>query len=127
MNIILLGPPGAGKGTQARILEDERGMVQLSTGDMLREARTSGTEMGQKVAAIIAEQAMVEPDTIKPETTIADLGLDSLAVVEVVFGIEEAFDITVPYNANDPGESEFKLGNFAEIVDGVQHLISEKA
>ena len=84
-------------------------------------------DIAQKVAAIIAEQAMVEPDTIKPETTIADLGLDSLAVVEVVFGIEEAFDITVPYNANDPGESEFKLGNFAEIVDGVQHLISEKA
>ena len=84
-------------------------------------------DVAQKVAAIIAEQAMVEPETIKPETTVEDLGLDSLSLVEVVFGIEEAFDITVPYNANDPAESDFKLGNFGEIVEGVKQLIAEKA
>ena len=64
MNIILLGPPGAGKGTQARKLVDERGMIQLSTGDMLREARTSGTEMGRKVAEVMDRGDLVTDDIV---------------------------------------------------------------
>lgn len=59
LNIILLGPPGAGKGTQARKLVEERGMVQLSTGDMLREARSSGTEMGKRVAEVMDRGELV--------------------------------------------------------------------
>ncbi|ROU02627.1 adenylate kinase [Histidinibacterium lentulum] len=64
MNIILLGPPGAGKGTQARRLVDERAMVQLSTGDMLREARTSGTEMGRIVAEVMDRGDLVTDEIV---------------------------------------------------------------
>lgn len=64
INLILLGPPGAGKGTQARFLTDERGLVQLSTGDMLREARTSGTEMGKKVAAVMDAGHLVTDEIV---------------------------------------------------------------
>lgn len=64
MNIILLGPPGAGKGTQARILVEERGMTQLSTGDMLREAKDSGTEMGNKVAEVMARGELVTDEIV---------------------------------------------------------------
>ncbi|MBK1637229.1 adenylate kinase [Rhodovulum adriaticum] len=64
MNIILLGPPGAGKGTQARKLVEERGMVQLSTGDMLREARSSGTEMGKRVAEVMDRGDLVTDEIV---------------------------------------------------------------
>jgi len=64
MNIILLGPPGAGKGTQAHILVDGRGMTQLSTGDMLREAKDSGTEMGKVVADVMARGDLVTDEIV---------------------------------------------------------------
>ena len=64
MNIILLGPPGAGKGTQARFLCDERDMIQLSTGDMLREAKDSGTEMGKVVADVMARGELVTDEIV---------------------------------------------------------------
>ena len=68
-NIILLGPPGAGKGTQAKRLVETRGMVQLSTGDMLRAAKSSGTEMGRRVA-----QVMVRGELVTDEIVIGLIG-----------------------------------------------------
>ena len=64
MNIILLGPPGAGKGTQAQHLVETRNMMQLSTGDMLRAARTSGTEMGKIVADVMDRGELVTDEIV---------------------------------------------------------------
>ena len=83
-------------------------------------------DVSNRIAQIIAEQAMLDPEAIKPDTTLDDLGLDSLALVEVVFGIEEAFDISVPFNANEPKASDFDISKVSHIVAGVKSLIAAK-
>jgi adenylate kinase len=76
LNIILLGPPGAGKGTQASRLETERDMVQLSTGDMLRAARKADTPLGAKVAAVMDSGALVSDEIV---SALIDEKLGTLA------------------------------------------------
>ena len=80
----------------------------------------------EKVIEIIAEQAVLEPSDVKMEHTLEDLGIDSLGLVESIFAIEEAFDISVPFNANDPSESDFDISSVSAIIDAVSKLVSEK-
>ena len=82
LNIILLGPPGAGKGTQAARLQAERGMIQLSTGDMLREARASGSPIGEKVKAIMDAGELVSDAIV---TALIGERLDSCADCGTIF------------------------------------------
>lgn len=103
MNIILLGPPGAGKGTQARRLMEDRGMVQLSTGDMLRDARTSGTEMGRKVAEVMDKGHLVTD--------------------EIVIGL-----IREKYASGPPGGTGYIFDGFPRTLkqaDALGHLLAE--
>lgn len=80
-----------------------------------------------RIKALIAEQAMLEPDQIADEATPEDLGIDSLGLVESIFAIEEEFDITIPFNANEPDKSEFDISTMGTIIEAVERLVAEKA
>ena len=96
---------------------------------MTRSNNSDEIEMSIKdqVIAIIADQAMLDPSDIKMEHTLEDLGIDSLGLVESIFAIEETFDITVPFNANDPQASEFDISSVAAIIEAVEQLKAEQA
>lgn len=79
-----------------------------------------------RIIAIIAEQAVLEPEQVLPGSSLEDLGIDSLGLVESIFAIEEAFDITVPFNANDPQQSEFDISSVAAIARAVEKLIADQ-
>ncbi len=79
-----------------------------------------------KVIKIIAEQAILEVEDVKMEATLDDLGIDSLGLVESIFAIEEAFDIQVPFNANEPQASAFDISSVAAIVKAVEGLVAEQ-
>ncbi len=79
-----------------------------------------------QVIAIIAEQAVLEPSDVTMASTLEDLGIDSMGVVESIFAIEEAFDISVPFNANQPEASDFDISSVASIVAGIERLKAEQ-
>ncbi len=79
-----------------------------------------------RIIEIIAEQAVLEPSDISMDQTLEDLGIDSLGLVESIFAIEEAFDIQVPFNANEPDKSEFDISSVASIVKAVENLVAEQ-
>ncbi|MDQ7263714.1 phosphopantetheine-binding protein [Paracoccus sp. PS-1] len=85
------------------------------------------TEIRDRIIQIVAEQAMLDPSELKLEMSPQDIGIDSLGLVESIFAIEEAFDISVPFNANEPEKSEFDISSLGAIIGAVEKLVAEKA
>jgi acyl carrier protein len=79
-----------------------------------------------RVIAIIAEQAVLDVRQVKPEMRLDELGVDSLGMVESIFAIEESFDITVPFNANEPEKGQFDMSSVASVIAAVEGLIAEQ-
>ena len=83
-------------------------------------------DISRTVRQIIADQAILALSDVSMEQSLADLGLDSLALVESIFAIEEAFDIEVPFNANQPEAGDFDISSVASIVAAVEKLVAEQ-
>ena len=84
------------------------------------------TDIKDRVIQIIAEQAVLDPSDVTLASTLDSLGIDSLGLVEAIFAIEEAFDISIPFNANEPENSEFDIASVASIVAGIEKLVVEQ-
>lgn len=79
-----------------------------------------------KIIEIIAELAVLEVEDVSLDSSLDSLGIDSLGLVESIFAIEETFDIQIPFNANDPQNSEFDISSVATIIAGIQELVAKK-
>lgn len=78
------------------------------------------------VIQIIAEQAVMDVSDVKMSSTLEDLGIDSMGLVEAIFSIEESFDIQVPFNANNPEENDLDISSVSAIVKTVEDLVAEQ-
>ena len=85
------------------------------------------TSVKDTVIAIIAEQAVLDVCEVKPEMSLKELGIDSLGLVESIFAIEEAFDVSVPFNANEPETNDFDISTVQSIMTAVEGLLAAKA
>lgn len=83
-------------------------------------------EITEKVIAIVSQQSMIEVKEVTLASTPEELGIDSLGLVEIVFAIEETFDITVPYNANEQSADDFDISSVGTVVDAVKKLMAEQ-
>mgnify|MGYP001814236217 CR=1 FL=1 len=80
----------------------------------------------ERVVKIIAEQALMEPSEVSLEHTLEDQSIDSMALVEAIFAIEEEFDIQVPFNANEANASDFDITSVSSIISAVEKLVGEQ-
>jgi adenylate kinase len=128
VNIILLGPPGAGKGTQAQRLVESRGMVQLSTGDMLRETRKADTPLGRQVADVMDSGALVSDEIVSamiddklaslpPETGVIFDGYprtaaQATALDEILAGRDRKLDSVIELEVNEDALVERITGRY---------------
>lgn len=80
----------------------------------------------KKVIEIIAELAVLEVEDVSLDSSLDSLGIDSLGLVESIFAIEETFDIQIPFNANDPQNSDFDISSVATIIAGIKELVAKK-
>lgn len=83
--------------------------------------------IASQVIEIVAQQALLEPSDVTTDSTLEDLGIDSLGLVESIFAIEEAFDITVPFNANEPDKSDFDISSVGAIISAVETLVKDQS
>ncbi len=83
-------------------------------------------DIENKVIEIIAELAVLEVEDVSLDSSLDSLGIDSLGLIESIFAIEETFDIQIPFNANDPQNSEFDISSVATIIAGIQELVAKK-
>lgn len=84
------------------------------------------TEVSDRIVQIIAEQAMLVPSELKPGMSPQEIGIDSLGLVESIFAIEEAFDISIPFNANEPEKSDFDISSLGAIIAAVEKLVAAR-
>ncbi len=84
-------------------------------------------EVEEAVIAILAKQLLLMPGEIAPDARVDDLGLDSLGKVEAIFALEERFDISVPFNVNEPDQPDFDFSTVPSIVAGVERLMTQRA